>query len=203
MTGAGRRIGRRARHVTVVQSDVVASTRLVAEAGPRDPDLLVRHRSLIARAVARWGGRFMSHSGDGTLATFDRPAGALAASVEAQRALAAEPWPEGLAVRVRMGVHAGDVYEVESEPFGLTINHGARIMGAAHAGQVVVTDAVVEALDDPLGTDPVADLALAEAGWHTLRDHGGPVRLRQVVGDGLTVVLPRPPAELVGDAVGR
>ncbi|HET6950907.1 MAG TPA: adenylate/guanylate cyclase domain-containing protein, partial [Acidimicrobiales bacterium] len=132
--------------MTVVQSDIVASTRLVAAAGPAYPDLLLRHRALIARAVARWGGRFLAHAGDGTLAVFDRPAGALAASVEAQQALGAAPWPDGLAVRVRMGVHSGEVYEVGGEPVGLTLNHGARIMGAARAGQVVLTDAVVDAL---------------------------------------------------------
>jgi class 3 adenylate cyclase len=61
-------------------------------------------------------------------------------------------------------------------------------MGLAEAGQVVVTDAVAAALAAEGGADD--DLVLVDAGWHLVRDHTGPVRLRQLVGDRLTVVLP-------------
>jgi len=177
----------RPRAVVVVHTDIVGSTRLIEAAGARYPGLLVRHRALVAREVGRWGGRYLAHGGDGTLAVFDRPAPALRAAADAQRALAAEPWPDGLAVRVRTGVHAGEVAVVDGEPIGLPVNHGARIMGLAGAGQVVVTEAVVAALAAEGGDD---DLVLVDAGWHLVRDHTGPVGLRQLAGDGLTVVLP-------------
>jgi class 3 adenylate cyclase len=198
---AGRRVSRRAiapraedaqarvRRVAVVQSDIVASTLLLEAAGSRYPGLLLRHRRLIAAAVARRGGRFLAHAGDGALAVFDRADGALLASVEAQRALRAEPWPEGLVPRVRMGVHVGDVYEVDGEPVGLPIHHGARIMAAARPGQVLVS-AVAAAAAGDRDRRPPAGVALADAGWHELRDHCGAVRLQQVVADGLTVVTP-------------
>ena len=111
---------------------------------------------------------------------------ALRAAVEAQRgALAAEPWPAGLAPRVRMGVHAGDVHDLaDGEPVGLAVHEGARIMALAGARQVVVSDAVAESA--PVGEGRF----LADAGHHTVRDHRGRVRLRQVVADGLTVVVP-------------
>ena len=67
---------------------------------------------VIGRAVRGSGGRFLSHAGDGTLAVFDCAADAISASVAAQRALSAERWPDGLSLRVRMGVHAGDIYEI-------------------------------------------------------------------------------------------
>ena len=198
---AGRRLARRVtrrprdeaptylRRVTVVQSDIVASTVLLEAAGARYPRLLVRHRQLIAAAVARRGGRFLAHAGDGTLAVFERADGALLASVEAQRALGAEAWPDGLAPRVRMGVHLGDVYEIDGEPVGLAIHQGARIMAAALPGQVVVSAVAAAAAAGP-DRRPPAGVALADAGWHDLRDHSGAVRLQQVVADGLTVVLP-------------
>jgi class 3 adenylate cyclase len=173
------------RYVTIVHSDIVASTDLVAAAGPCYPQLLARHRRLIAAAVRRLGGRFLSHAGDGTLAVFDEPLAALEAAVEAQRALGDEPWPSGLAPRVRMGVHAGEVYDLAGEPVGLPVHQGARIMALAAAGQVVVSDAVFEAV--AAGAGP----RLADAGWHAVRDHRGAVRLHQVVADGLTVVMPR------------
>ncbi len=173
----------------MVHSDIVSSTHLLEAAGPDYPGLLLRHRALIAAAVVRRGGEFLSHAGDGTLAVFDRADGALLASVEAQRALAAEPWPEGRVPRVRMGVHVGDIFEIEGEPVGLVINHGARIMSAAQPGQVMLSAAAAEAATCD-GRPRVGGFSVADAGWHALRDHAGPVRLRQVVADGLTVVLP-------------
>lgn len=180
-----------ARWVTVLQSDIVSSTQLLEAAGAEYPRVLVRHRSLIAAAVARRGGSFLAHAGDGTMAVFERPDAALLASVEAQRAVAAEPWPEGLAPRVRMSVHAGDVFDIDGEPVGLAINHGARIMSVAQAGQVIVSPAAAHAAEAAGGVGRGrGGLAVADAGWHELRDHCGPVRLRQLVADGLTVVLP-------------
>ncbi len=181
---------RRSRRATVVHSDIVSSTRLLESAGADYPRVLVRHRALIADAVARRGGDFLSHAGDGTMAVFARADDAIVASVEAQRALAAERWPAGLVPRVRMGVHAGEIYEIDDEPVGLVINHGARIMSVAQPGQVMVSQAAAAEASTRDGGRRVAGLSMADAGWHALRDHAGPVRLHQVVADGLTVVLP-------------
>lgn len=195
-TGTGRRPGQSggepaalARHVTIVHGDMVSSTELVEAAGPRYPQLLARHRALIGAAVERWGGRFLAHAGDGTLALFDDPCDAVAAAVDAQRALGDEPWPGGLALRVRMGVHAGEVYDLDGEPVGLAVNLGARIMAEAAGGQVVVSDAVARVVAGEGAP------RLADAGWHQIRNHAGPVHLHQVVAGGLTVVVP-PPAGL-------
>jgi class 3 adenylate cyclase len=176
------------RRVTVVHSDIVSSTRLIQAAGPDYPRMLVRHRALIARAVERAGGRFLAHAGDGTLAVFDHADDALVAATEAQRALLAEHWPGGLAVRARMGVHTGDVYEVDGEPVGLAIHHGARIMAAAQPGQVVVSAEAAVAARRAGGA--CRRSIVRDAGWHVVRDHPAPVHLRQLVADGLTVVLP-------------
>jgi class 3 adenylate cyclase len=113
----------------------------------------------------------------------------VAAAVDAQRALGDEPWPGGLAPRVRIGVHAGEVYDLDGEPVGLAVNLGARIMAEAVGGQVMVSDAVAQAAAGAVAP------RLADAGWHQIRNHAGPVHLHQVVADGLTVVVP-PPAGL-------
>jgi len=196
-TGTGRRPGQSggepaalARHVTIVHGDMVASTELVEAAGPGYPQLLARHRALIGTAVESWGGRFLAHAGDGTLALFDDPRDAVAAAVDAQRALGDEPWPGGLALRVRMGVHAGEVYDLDGEPVGLAVNLGARIMAEAAGGQVVVSDSVAQAVAGEGAP------RLADAGWHQIRNHAGPVHLHQVVADGLTVVVPQPASGL-------
>jgi class 3 adenylate cyclase len=193
------------RTASVLHSDMVGSTRLLEIAGPRYPRLLARHRALIAAAVTARRGRFLAHAGDGTLAVFDRAGDALAAAVAAQQALVAEPWPDELVPRVRMGLHTGEVYDVGGEPVGLAVNHGARVMTAAVAGQVMVSPAAAAALGLSGGAVEVGGIVVAEAGWHTLRDHATPVRLRQVVADGLTVVPPigPPDREVDGSPVLR
>jgi class 3 adenylate cyclase len=195
---------RRPRNAVVVHTDIVGSTRLLAAAGERYPALLLRHRALIGAVVERMRGRFLAHAGDATLAVFDSAGDAIAASVEAQRALAAERWPGGLDVRVRTAVHAGEIYEVDGEPVGLSVHQGARIMAAAEPGQVVVSSAVVTAASECDGDAGATTVRypIVDAGWHLLRDHDGPVRLRQVVADGLTVVVPADHViDLTGPAV--
>src|SRR5215510_5915003 len=91
--------GARRYHAVVVQSDIVGSTRLIERAGDGYPGLLVRHRRIIAAAVGRLGGRFLSHAGDGTLAVFDRPGAALRAAPDARAARPPGPGPGGWAVR--------------------------------------------------------------------------------------------------------
>lgn len=189
---------RRWRRAAVLQSDIVGSTRLLRAAGDDYPELLVRHRELIARAVTRRRGRFLAHAGDGTMAVFDRVDHALAAAVDAQRALGAAPWPGDLVPRVRMGVHVGEIVEVDGEPVGLAVHHGARVMAAARPGQVLVSPDAAAAVGATGGAPAEgratvgdgAAVAVVDAGWHVLRDHDEPVRLGQVAADGLAVEAP-------------
>src|SRR5690606_29337846 len=197
-----RRDGRAARwrwrRAAVLQSDIVGSTRLLRAAGDDYPELLVRHRELIARAVTRRRGRFLAPAGDGTMAVFDRVDHALAAAVEAQRAIGAAPWPQDLAPRVRMGVHVGEIVEVDGEPVGLAVHHGARVMAAARPGQVLVSPDAAAAVGATGGAPAEgratvgdgAAVAVVDAGWHVLRVHDEPVRLGQVAADGLAVEAP-------------
>ena len=108
------------------------------------------------------------------------------AAVEAQRALAAEPWPAGVEVNVRMGLHAGEASESAAGLVGLDINRAARIAAAAHGGQVVVSDAVRTLVTADLG----AGVSLRGLGRHRLKDLREPEPLCQVVADGLRMEFP-------------
>src|SRR5687767_12860408 len=95
--------------VTFMFTDIEGSTKLANDLGDdRWPAVLGRHRQLIRAAIAEAGGHEEKTEGDGFLAVFGRAAGAVAAATSAQRALAAEPWPDDAPIRVRMGVHTGD-----------------------------------------------------------------------------------------------
>jgi predicted ATPase len=100
--------------------------------------------------------------------------------VSAQRALASQHWPEGVDVRVRIGVHTGEAEVRDDDYVGLDVHRAARICAAGHGGQVLISSSTHELVADELPTD----VALRDAGEHRLKDLDRPEHLFQlVVGD--------------------
>jgi len=91
--------------VTLVFTDIEGSTRLLQQLGDRYPRLLVEHRRLLRAAFIRHGGHEVSTEGDAFFVAFTRARDAVAAAAHAQQALANRPWPEGVRLGVRVGVH--------------------------------------------------------------------------------------------------
>ena len=128
--------------VTMLFTDVEGSTGMARALGPDWPAVVAVHHELLAAAIAAHGGRVEHTAGDSFFALFPEPEGALDASIAVQRALAGQAWPESAGeLRVRMGVHTGVVERSATELTGLDIHLAARVQGAAHGGQVVVTEA--------------------------------------------------------------
>jgi class 3 adenylate cyclase len=71
-------------------------------------------------------------------AVFPTEPGAVEAAVEAQRAVADEPWPGGRRLLVRMGIHTGEASLGGDDYVGLDVHRAVRISAAAHGGQVLV-----------------------------------------------------------------
>jgi predicted ATPase/class 3 adenylate cyclase len=173
--------------VTFLFTDIEGSTKL-AQALPADAwsAILGRHRALIRAAIAAGGGHEEKTEGDGFLAVFDRPSGAVAAAVGAQRALGSEAWPDETPVRVRMGLHTGDgQLDADGEYVGADVHRAARIGAAGHGGQVLLSETaaalVVDELPDGVG--------LRSLGHHRLKDLR-PERICQLDVDGLQVEFP-------------
>ena len=78
-------------------------------------------------------------AGDGLAAAFARAGDALRAAVDAQAALLAEEWPDGVSLSVRMGLHSGEADERENGFFGSAVNRAARIMSVARGGQILMS----------------------------------------------------------------
>jgi hypothetical protein len=110
--------------------------------------------------------------GDGFAVAFGRASDAVAAGVDAQTGLTAESWPADAVIRVRMGLHTGEVTERNGDYFGSPVNQAARFMDLGHGGQVLCS-AVTAALVG--GEWPLRDL-----GQHRLRDLSAPQRVFQV-----------------------
>jgi predicted ATPase/class 3 adenylate cyclase len=173
--------------LTFLFSDIEGSTRLLGELGSEAyTTVLERQAAIIRAAIAAHGGREEGTEGDSFFVVFDNALGAIKAAVEAQRALATEPWPPGAEVTVRMGVHAGEASSSAAGLVGLDVNRAARIAAAAHGGQIVVSDAVRSLVTPDLGEG----ISLRGLGNHRLKDLREPQPLCQVVADGLRLEFP-------------
>jgi predicted ATPase/class 3 adenylate cyclase len=168
--------------VTFLFTDIEGSTKLAQELrGERWSMVLGRHRELIRAAVAAADGHEDKTEGDGFLAVFDLPTDAVRAAVDAQRGLSEEPWPDGVAVRVRMGLHTGDgVLDADGEYVGADVHRAARVGAAGHGGQVLLSETTAALVTDKL-PDGVGIRTLGE---HRLKDLR-PERICQLVVDGL------------------
>lgn len=124
---------------TVLFTDIVDSTRRAAELGDHAwRELLEKHDRLSRRVVTAESGRVIKSTGDGILATFDRPARA----VRAARELAVRARELGLPIRA--GLHAGEVEVSDGDVAGLAVHVGARVASLASADEVLVTSTVKE-----------------------------------------------------------
>lgn len=117
-------------------------------------------------------------------------------AVAAQRALDAYPWPGGELVRVRMGIHAGEVRLVDGDYVGFEVHRAARVASAAHGGQVLVSGTA-----RALAGDPGDDITLRDLGEVALKDLDGPERLFQAEAPGLRADFP--PLRVAGSVAGN
>ena len=168
--------------VTLLFTDIEGSTLLLREAGDAYAALLRAHRDLLQSAFSRHGGFVVDAEGDAFFVAFRSAHDCVSAAAEAQCALHEHPWPERQRVRVRMGIHTGAPRLIDNRYIGLDVHQAARVMGAAHGGQVVLSQQACDALE--------GSWALRDLGEHRLKDLLGPQRLHQLVVDGLPTQFP-------------
>ena len=117
--------------ITLLFTDIEASTRLVQLLGERYQDLLAEHHAILRQAIGAWDGLVVDTQGDAFFAVFAHAQDALAAAIASQRALAQHSWPAGLHVRVRMGLHTGEPAMTNDGYYvGLDIHRAARVCTA-------------------------------------------------------------------------
>jgi WD40 repeat protein/class 3 adenylate cyclase len=159
--------------ITLLFTDIEGSTRLLHDLEDDYPRLLGAHHEAVRAALDAHGGLEIRTQGDSFFAVFLEARPAVAAAVDAQRSLAA------LGLRVRMGIHTGDVIVAADDYVGMDVHRAARISSAAHGGQLVLSDETAAAIRGNGGPQ------LRDLGWHVLKDLPAPELLWQVVIDGL------------------
>ncbi|MDQ4035514.1 MAG: adenylate/guanylate cyclase domain-containing protein [Chloroflexota bacterium] len=172
--------------LTFLFSDIEGSTRLLTDLGDRYRDALERHAQILRTAITTNGGTEVSTEGDAFFAVFTSAIGAVRAAVEAQRALAAEPWPDGATVQVRIGMHTGEAAFGGDDYVGIDVNRAARIGAAGHGGQVLLSGVTAGLVGDVLPPD----IELRDLGPHRLKDLEQPIRILQLGIPGLRDAFP-------------
>jgi predicted ATPase/class 3 adenylate cyclase len=178
---------------TFLFTDIEGSTRLEQQLGTDGyARVRERHRAILRATWAELGEAATEQStqGDSFFVVFELATQAVAAAVAAQRGLRAEPWPDGIEVRVRMGINTGEhvVVAGASGYVGLEINEAARISAVGHGGQILISEVTRQIVEDHLPPD----VRLRDLGSFRLKDLLAPVRLIQVVADDLPSEFPPP-----------
>ena len=177
--------------VTFLFSDIEGSTQLLKRWGKRYGEALAIHRQILRTAARQHGGEEVDRQGDSFLFAFQRADGAAASAIAGQRALADHDWPAGGDLRVRMGIHTAEPTLSDEGYYGLGVHRAARVMSAAHGGQVLLSRATSSVLEDA----ELDGARLRDLGEHRLKDIDRPERLFQLEVTGLPATFPAPRTE--------
>jgi predicted ATPase/class 3 adenylate cyclase len=172
--------------VTFLFTDIEGSTRLAQAKGGSWPAILDRHNALVAGAIEAAGGRVFGTEGDAVFAVFTSAPRSVEGAAAAQRALAAEAWPDEVVVRVRMGIHTGDGALGGDSYVGVDVHRVARIANAGHGGQVLLSAATRMLVEASLPEG----VTIRDLGEHRLKDLSRPELLSMLVLDGLADTFP-------------
>jgi class 3 adenylate cyclase len=124
---------------TILFTDIVGSTEMAADLGDqRWRDRLDLHDRAVERQLVRFGGHVVKTTGDGTLATFDGPARAIAGATAIRDAV------RQLGLDVRIGVHTGEVERRGDDVAGIAVHLAQRVQSTAEPGEVLVSRTVVD-----------------------------------------------------------
>ena len=161
---------------TFLFTDLEGSTRLWEDEPDLMPKALARHDEILRTLIETNGGSVFSTAGDSFAAAFANAVDAVRVAVEGQRALASEQWPGARPLRARMGLHTDVAHCRDDNYFGAGLNRCARLMSAAHGGQVVCSEATAALIRDAT----VGTITLVDLGEHRLRDLSRPLRVFQL-----------------------
>lgn len=172
--------------VTFLFTDIEGSTQLLHHLRAGYAQVLADHHRLLREAFAAWHGHEVDTQGDSFFVAFSRATEAVGAAAEVQRKLAAHPWPEGAAVRVRMGIHTGEPWSADEGYVGIDIHRAARVAHVAHGGQVLLSETTTALVQDELP----GGVSLLDLGRHLLKDIHRPERIHQLIIAGLPCEFP-------------
>jgi predicted ATPase/class 3 adenylate cyclase len=173
--------------VTFLFTDIEGSTRLLQQLGEKYATVVADHDRVLRQVWESHNGSVVGTQGDSFFVAFPRAVDGLNAAVQAQRALAAYAWTDGVKVRVRMGLHTGEPQISASENYvGIDVHRAARIAAAAYGGQVLLSQPTYELV----GNELPEGVTVRDLGEHNLKDLRRSKHLYQLVMAGLRSDFP-------------
>ncbi len=161
--------------VTFLFTDIEGSTRLWEQEPERMLPVMARHDAVSRAAVGRRRGTVVKMTGDGVHAAFANSEDALLAALEILQ-LVSERQEDEPGLQLRCGLHSGVDAQRDGDYYGRAVDRAARIMQAAHGGQMLLSQAVADQLNGRLP----AGVVLRDLGSVRLRDLASPEHLYQV-----------------------
>jgi predicted ATPase/class 3 adenylate cyclase/Tfp pilus assembly protein PilF len=172
--------------VTFLFTDIEGSTKLWEHDALAMQRALARHDEILRGVIEERGGYVFKTVGDAFCCAFPTAPDALEAALEAQRLLLKERWGESTTLRVRMALHIGAAEERDGDYFGPPVNRVARLMSAAHGGQVLLSLPTQELVRDQLPRE----VGLSDLGEVRLKDLFRPERIFQLLAPELPSEFP-------------
>jgi class 3 adenylate cyclase len=172
--------------LTFLFTDIEGSTKLWENDAQAMQVALARHDEILRSAIEERGGYVFKTVGDAFCAAFTTAPDALEAALEAQRRLLSSRWEETGPLRVRMALHMGTPEERDGDYFGPPLNRVARLLSAAHGGQVLLSLPTQELVRDQLP----ARTSLRDLGEQRLKDLFRSERVFQLVAPELPSEFP-------------
>ena len=192
--------------VTFLFSDIEGSTALLKQLGDEQyAELLRTHRRIVRETFGLYHGQEIDTQGDAFFYSFHRAREAVAAAVTVQRQHAESAWPQGVTVRVRLGLHTGEPAVGEDGYTGLDVVRASRIAAVGRGGQVLLSDTTraIVASDLPDG------VSIRSLDDHRLKDIDQPEPLHELHIDDVPVsadpapLAPRTEATLPDEALAK
>src|SRR5215216_666932 len=172
--------------VTFLFTDIEGSTQWWEEYPEWMSHAFARQETILRTAAAAHDGYVYKMIGDAFQIAFDTAPNALAAAIDAQRALCTEPWGKFGPLRVRMALHTGVTEERDDDYVGPVLNRLARLLSASQGSQILLTQATYELVRDSVP----GEVSLQDLGIHRLRDLIRPEHIYQATAPDLPSDFP-------------
>ncbi|MCP4625529.1 MAG: adenylate/guanylate cyclase domain-containing protein [bacterium] len=172
--------------VTFMFTDIEGSTQLIQQLQDEYATLLTDQRNILRAAFEKWSGHEVDTQGDSFFVAFKRASDAANASVDIQRALAEYRGPQGVTLRVRMGLHTAESHKGPTGYVGIDVHRAARICSAGHGGQVLLSQTTYDLIEGNLPRG----VGRQDLGEHRLKDLNQPQRLYHLEISGLPIEFP-------------
>ncbi len=172
--------------VTFLFTDIEGSTKLLHRLGDKYEKILREHHRILRITTNKFGGKEQDNAGDGFFFSFDKAGSAVQSASEIQKLISNQNWGDGIQLKVRMGIHTGEVIKNESGYVGIEVHRASRISAAGHGGQVLLSESTKVLISNDLPEG----IKIFELGDFKLKDFEKPEKIFQLEIEGLQNSFP-------------